>query len=520
MTDPFDSGSIVDDSVARAASSRESDAGAADVGGPRTSRIARNTAINTVGAIFPLLLSLATIPLYLDLIGEARYGVLAIVWVVVGYFAVFDLGLSRATANQIAKMRDEPAASRERVFWTALSVNASVGAIGGILLFFIGHVLLGHIFRGSPGLHAEALAALPWLAAAVPLTTVTLVLTGTLEGRERFLTVNLLATVGLTLFQVAPLAYAYWVGPQLAGLIMSATLALSASTALSFVVTALSLPVRGRPRIDADRLGTLLRYGGWVTVTSFAGPLLTVVDRLLIGAVAGATAVTRYVVPFALVSRVQILSSSLARAIFPRLSMLDSTDAAYVSRESLRALVSIMTPLAVVGAVAIEPFLRAWVGADIASSSAPVGEILLMGMWLNSLAVVPFALLQAQGRPDLPAKFHMLELAPYIGGLMLGLHTAGIQGAAWAWTGRAAVDAVLLFWAARKMSKGAAPTNWRELIQGGLLVAAACIASLTIFRVPSLRFSVGAVLVAASLAWAWRVAPAQIRLLVLRHRPS
>jgi O-antigen/teichoic acid export membrane protein len=519
VTNPFDTGSIVDDSVARAASPLQS-VGAADVGVPRTSRIARNTAINVVGGIVPLFIFLVTIPLYLELIGEARYGVLAIVWVVVGYFAVFDLGLSRATANQIAKMRDEPPASRERVFWTALCLNASVGAIGGIVLFFIGYVLLGHILEASTGLRAEALAALPWLAAAVPLTTVTLVLAGTLEGLERFLTVNSLAIVGLTAFQVAPLAYAHWVGPQLAGLIMSATVALSATTALSFVVTALSLPVRGRPRIDVDRLGTLLRYGGWVTVTSLVSPLLTVIDRLLIGAVAGATAVTRYTVPFALVSRVQILSTGLARTIFPRLSMLDSTDAAHVSRESLRALVSILTPLAVVGAVALEPALRAWVGADIASSSAPVGEILLMGVWLNSLAIVPFVLLQAQGRPDLPAKFHMLELAPYIGGLMLGLHIAGIQGAAWAWSGRVAMDAVLLFWAARIVSKGKAPTDWRELIEGGLLVAAACIASLTIFHVPSLRFSIGAVLVVVSFAWAWRVAPARIRLLVLRRRPS
>jgi O-antigen/teichoic acid export membrane protein len=468
----------------------------------------------------PVLLSLATVPAYLHVVGEARYGVLAVVWVVLGYFGVFDLGLTRATANQIARMRNDPPAVRERVFWTALSLNATLGTIGGVIFFFVGRVLLENLLKVAPDLRSEAVTALPWLAFAVPLTTVTLVLVGTLEGREQFLMVNSLGIIGLAMFQLIPLAYAYWVGPSLTGIIMSATVALFVSTALSLVVTAVSLPVRNRPRIDAEGMKVLLRYGGWVTVSGLVSPLLTVVDRVVIGSVLGAKAVTRYTIPFALVSRVQILSTSLARTIFPRFSMLDRTDAARVSRESLRALAAVITVLTVVGAVTLDPLLEVWVGSDIASSSAPVGEILLIGFWLNSLAVIPFALLQAQGRPDLPAKFHLLELAPYIGGLLLGLHFAGIQGAAWAWSGRAAVDAVLLFWAAGKLSQGTPPADWRQLARGGTLAGAACVAALTIFSVPSLRLAVGGALIVASLAWAWRIAPARVRLLFLRLRRS
>ena len=191
-----------------------------------------------------------------------------------------------------------------------------------------------------------------------------------------------------------------------------------------------------------------------------------------------------------------------------------------MSRKSLSALTVVTTVLTVVAAVALDPFLRAWVGADIASSSAPVGEILLIGMWVNCLAVVPFAFLQARGRPDLPAKLHLLEVGPYIGGLIIGLHLAGIQGAAWAWSGRAAADAVLLFWAARNVSKGTALADWRELVGGSMFAIAACVASLTIFDALSVRLVVGGGLVIGCLIWAWRIAPAQARLHLLRRRLS
>ena len=80
-------------------------------------------AINMVGAAARLVVALVTIPIYVRHVGYARYGVISIVWVLLGYFGFLDLGLSRAAANAMARLRDAPREVRARVLVTTLLIN-------------------------------------------------------------------------------------------------------------------------------------------------------------------------------------------------------------------------------------------------------------------------------------------------------------------------------------------------------------------------------------------------------------
>ena len=148
--------------------------------------IRKHTAYNLLGALLPMGVSLLTIPIYIRLVGDVRYGVLAIVWAFLGYFGMFDLGLGRATAQRIAALGNSSAQLIASTFWTALAMNGALGVVGGLLVWPVSNYFFGHELNINEELRSELWSALPWLMFAVPLTTLSGVVAGALQGRAQF----------------------------------------------------------------------------------------------------------------------------------------------------------------------------------------------------------------------------------------------------------------------------------------------------------------------------------------------
>ena len=109
--------------------------------------IRRDTLTNLVGAILPMFVLILTVPLYLKILGDVRYGVLALVWLVLGYFSFLDMGLGRATSNHIARLKDATDQERSTIFWSAITVNSAFGLLAALILWSIGSYLLTNVLK-------------------------------------------------------------------------------------------------------------------------------------------------------------------------------------------------------------------------------------------------------------------------------------------------------------------------------------------------------------------------------------
>ena len=460
----------------------------------------RDTFYNLLGSVIPMLISMATVPIYLRLIGDARYGVLALVWLFLGYFGVFDPGISRAASFHIARLHaDEHAKERESTFWTALSINLALGLVGGIIAYCAARPLFMSSFKMPEALRGEVFSALPWMAASVTVSIVSGVLSGALMARGRFDLTSSIGTANAMLSQLVPLAIAYIHGPDLRWLIPAVIITRMVGILPTCWYLIGVMPLGKGGSFDRTRVKGLFSYGSWITLTNLLNPLLTALDRVLIGTLVNAQAVAYYTVPFNLVSRTSVIPGALSASLFPKLSRGDVKDSGRLASDAVAALAAVFTPLVVFGVAALPIFMRYWVGKSFASHAASVGVILFVGIWINGLAYIPYEHLQATERPDIVAKFHAAELLPFLGVLWVGLHYYGLVGAAWAWTLRVSVDAGLLFAVAGRLP------NWTRVLPGAAFILLAALFAPT--AILSMKTGIEVVLLTSATVWSWKLSP-------------
>jgi O-antigen/teichoic acid export membrane protein len=411
-----------------------------------TSTLWRNTSWNLLGTGLPMLLALITVPILIHGAGIERFGVLTIAWAILEYFGLFDLGVGRTTIKFLAESfeHDRAVESRE-IFWTTVLLSCLFGLLGGLILVALTPWLVEEALNVPTKLQTETRGAFYLLALGVPLTTTTLALRGTLEAKHHFRLVNTIQVPNSALTQVAPLL-ALLFGRDLR-LLVGAMLLSRLCGASMFLVSALrnlEHPLRG-PFFSRKRLRTLFSYSSWQGVTNTISPLMETGDKFVVGALSSLTAVAYYATPAEVIKRLLILPASVGRTTFPIFSAgISIQERTRVCIRAVKRLAMILAPLAATIIVFATDLLSLWVGPSFAHHSAPVLQILAVGLLANSLAFVPFGMIQGLGRPDVTAKFHLLELPIFFLLLWYGVLHWGIVGAATAWTARVGLDLGLL----------------------------------------------------------------------------
>ncbi|NMV41885.1 flippase [Ralstonia insidiosa] len=410
--------------------------------------ILRHTTFNLIGLGAPLLVAVVTIPALIHALGPDRFGLLTMVWAVVSYFGLFDLGLGRALTQQLsltfARGDDEVVGPLTA---TATILMMGLGVLAGIAMALGAHWGVD-LIKNVPD-RAEAVRSVYAMALAMPAVILTSGFRGVLEAKAAFGTVNLIRLpLGLFTF-LGPLGVV-WAGHASLDLI---TLVLALGRIVGCIVHAICAwrvlsPVQRKFRVGKKEARLLSASGGWLTVSNIISPIMGYIDRFVIGAVVSASAVAYYATPNEMVTKIWIIPGAVTAVLFPAFAArmaVRGTDNLPLVRASIVTLYITILPITVGLAVFARELLTLWISADFASHSTVLLQIFAVSMLVSCTAQIPFTLIQGAGKPRTTALLHCAILPLYLLGLWLFARSFGVTGAALAWLLRIIIDACTLF---------------------------------------------------------------------------
>lgn len=418
----------------------------------------RNTIWSFFGSAMPMLLGLITIPYLIKNIHVEAFGILTLVWSLIGYFSIFDFGIGRALTHQVSScISAETEQELPSIVKTGLIFMFITGLIGGVVLALLSSKLGGDWLNVSKGLERDTVRCLLIASIGIPLATITSGLKGILEGYEDFKSASLLRLIlGVANFMFPALSV-FFLNNSLQYMVFSLVLARLIVMIWHLVVINKKMKIYNlifASLADKIKLKKLLSFGAWMTLSNIISPLMVNADRFLISYFLGASVVAYYTIPFDFVIRLLIIPASLTSVLFPRFSNLlnsDVKETLVVYKKSFNIILKVMLAVSLLMISFSYLGLKIWINEDVASKSYFLLIILMVGVFFNSLAQVPFSLIQADGKVKITSLLHVAEFFIYTIMLVLFANYFGLVGAAVAFLLRTLIDFLFLSKIARKI---------------------------------------------------------------------
>ena len=401
-------------------------------------RVRRNLALSALTVGWTAVLQIALVPVYVQLLGAASYGLVGFFVALRTALQVCDLGISAAMNRELAAVyagAESPAAGRGvvrvlgRAYW---AVGTGIAA----LLVLLAPWIASHWLHGGAGDAHDLTRTVRLMALTLLLQWPVTFYEAGLYGLQRLGAQGALRVTFNTLAGIAAVIVLQRV-PTPGAFFLSQAAVAAMQLLATMLVFRRVLPGGGSPAGAAPtRLWrSTVAAGAAMATIALLGQFATLLlARLLDPERYGA-----YALAVVAASGLLILVAPIYNVAFPRLAELTARHDADGTREAFRSALRLgallVLPAAVTLAMTAEELLRLWTrDAALAAAAAPALRALAAGYGCLALAQLPFALELAQRRSRTLSALNVAAIAAGALVLVLGVPSFGLR-ALWALAG-------------------------------------------------------------------------------------
>ncbi|MCO2235483.1 hypothetical protein FA379_20855 [Pseudomonas aeruginosa] len=278
----------------------------------------KNSFTNLLGAAIPALVAMPALGYMARELDAVLFGAAMLIWALVGYAGIFDVGLGKSVVRQIAMSSSK--AEKGAIIGSSLLFVFVSGWVACLLVYFFSDYLVLGVFGISASNAEDVLSGVRLSAFCIPLFLMALILQSYLEGVEEFSVFNVYRTISGALSYLAPVLFLY-LGGTFFSLICGLLFSRAVSLFIVFLIISSKCPL-GLWKWSTFEFRRLINFGGWLAISNLVSPIMVYMDKFVMSSVLGAKSVAFYAAPAELVNRMTIFPVAISRAVFPRLSAL------------------------------------------------------------------------------------------------------------------------------------------------------------------------------------------------------
>jgi O-antigen/teichoic acid export membrane protein len=405
-------------------------------------KIITGSFFNLLGMIIPSIIAIPAIAVISRNLDRDEFGFFLLALTVTSLAGAFDFGLAKSMTRHLAK--SESNEDDYQIMGTSVRIGVALYISITICVYLCAEKIAELLKLGDFDSEARLVYVnqIESVAIIVGANLLGVHLLGYFEGKTRFRDYNVIKiTGGVAVVGIPALLSGIRESLEDAifGMILARVLTLIITLGYINKLVGLSWTIKWSRTIFCRMVKE--DYG--LVGVNFLAPIIMQVDRIIVSSTLGVGKLAFYAAPADLISRVSIGPAAIARTLFP----LVSSNGKYVENAILdgKAMITWCNIVMLLPIFALaEPILRVWLGVELASTSASILQIFVIGLFFNNLTQIPATNLLARGRSNLLFIIYLAEIPIYIIGIYMATETFGMIGAASIWALRNAVDYLVI----------------------------------------------------------------------------
>lgn len=398
-------------------------------------KVIRNTAYNTAGRFWSILVGLFLTPYIVSRVGIERYAVWSLVSVITGYFSLFDFGIGISFVKYMAEFfaRKE----YERVNRIISTGFVFYSLLGGLILAIAAVCInpLTGIFKVPSGLYQEAVFVF-FVGTVIFVSANALSPFAAVQsGLQRQDITNKISFV-LSIVNILGTILVMERGWGLRGLILNNALVLVIHGAANIIIASRLLPGLKFRLSYCDRAVfiTLFKFGYRIQIARLSAVVNTQTDKVLIAHFFSLIWVTFYQLGSCIIYHIMTIPSLLISALIPAFSEIEAKGErpklveAYL--RSTKYMVFFVLPLFVFLIVAAPELMLAWMGKGF-ESSVLIIRVLSVAWMMNAFAQVAGTVCIAIDKPQIMSSGSVIMVVLNIILSIVLIKIFGFYGVAW-----------------------------------------------------------------------------------------